>query len=102
MLTITGTGSSIPIHVHIDMYICIRCVCACVCICTWVVLNKWTNSTCTLHLDSLGPSISKGVKYAPFASGILRYTPPKINMSPERGPFYKENSLPTITFQGIC
>ena len=25
---------------------------------------------------------------------------PKINMSPEKGPFQKENSLPTIIFQG--
>ncbi len=29
-------------------------------------------------------------------------TPRKINMSPEKGPFQKEHSLPTGIFQGIC
>ena len=32
--------------------------------------------------------------------GIIYH--PKINMSPKKGPFQKETSLPTIIFEGLC
>ena len=33
---------------------------------------------------------------------LKQHLPPKINMSPRKGPFQKESSLPTIILEGLC
>ena len=37
-----------------------------------------------------------------FGDVLFLFTPPKTNMSPKKGPFQKDSSLPTTIFEGTC